>query len=150
MLLKNAFKSEYFYDKSMVYQYIDHANRPELIKLLKNSVVVDGKLAYDKTDALEKEKVLATLDVSLHGAALSLKEQLWVHDTKRLLKKISSKQNILSTLPILPFKQFGVSYLKKSLDFHNRQALNLIIQEHLNAQLDLYPTVLKEIKERLS
>ncbi|MEY3995685.1 MAG: hypothetical protein RL344_28 [Pseudomonadota bacterium] len=148
-LLKHAFKSEYFYDKSMVYQYIDHANRPELVKLLKNSVIIDNKLAYEKADALEKEKQLSKLDISLHNITVSLKEQVWVNDAKRLLKKISGKQNILSTLPILPFQQFGVSYLKKSLDPHNRQALNLIIQEHINVQLNLYPTVLKEIKERL-
>lgn len=148
-LLKYCPKYEWFYDKNMLHQYIDHANHTELLKLLKYSITLD-KQAITTKDTLLEKYIENTAHIDTTNPDYLLKEKNWCKDTRVLLKHISNQQNILSTLPILPITQLGVSYLKKSLDSHNRLALSLIVQEHLNLKLNLDPIILNEIKSKLS
>jgi hypothetical protein len=131
------FRSEYFYDKAMLFDYIDTAERVILINLLAHSITLDPALIALKTSLLAQTTQLDALDLR------------WDTDCRNTLKSISNKQNILSTQPMIALTQFGVPYLKKSLDPHNRLALTLLAQPGNAAQLQLYPNVLEEIKQRL-
>jgi hypothetical protein len=142
LLLSSQFSSDYLYDKSILYEYIDNATQNELLSALKNSISLDPVAQQTSALLLTQAQDFTSNNNQTHT------NTDWINSTRNLLKQISHKQNILSTLPIVALQKFGVSYLKKSCDAHNYLALKLVLRENINNNLSIDKDILLEIKSR--
>lgn len=133
-LLDAGIRSDAIYKRSDMDRHIHSLTDDALRELLKDLVTIDERL---------EREIAATLNANAAAPG-------WRSGALELAMKVTEKQNILATAPIASMTVFKVPYLKKSLDWNNRKALELIRERmHSRGLPQAHPSILDNMARSL-
>jgi hypothetical protein len=103
-------KSHAMFNRGMLDEYVMQSPAAQLLDILRNLSAVDNRLIEHQQQCIHNFKD----DLS------------WSTEAREVIFKLTDKQNILASAPVITIQNFGVSYIKKSGEFANITALKKI------------------------
>jgi hypothetical protein len=102
--------SHAMFSRAMLDQHVMQSTASELLDILKNLSAVDNRLMEQQLRCIHEFNVTPS----------------WSTVAREVIFKMTDKQNILASAPVITIQYFGISYIKKSNDFANILALKKI------------------------
>ena len=103
-------KSHAMFNRGMLDEYVMQSPAAQLLDILRNLSAVDNRLIEHQQQCIHNFKD----DLS------------WSTEAREVIFKLTDKQNILASAPVITIQNFGVSYIKKSGEFANIIAIKKI------------------------